>query len=181
MLLVCKFKWIIWSSRENICHTKCYLNKVGSMIIWGSCTNVASITLIHKLGLSMLYNLDPISYGDRMISVKVDKQVLLCLTWGRYSDKVMYDVIPMHHGISYWEGQDNMIGSDTWCFKNRYNFVKERKSVTLVHLTPKQVNKDKLKLKVRQKERERKMRVKLKIQQEMRVKLKLQGKKKREL
>jgi hypothetical protein len=42
--------------RENIFHTRCYINnKVCSMIIdRGSCTNVASTTLVEKLSLPLL-------------------------------------------------------------------------------------------------------------------------------
>jgi hypothetical protein len=42
--------------RENIFHTRCYVNdKVCSMIIdGGSCTNVASTTIVEKLGLALL-------------------------------------------------------------------------------------------------------------------------------
>ena len=42
--------------RENIFHTRCHIkNKVCHMIIdGGSCTNVASITLVEKLNLSTL-------------------------------------------------------------------------------------------------------------------------------
>ena len=42
--------------RENIFHTRCHVNnKVCSMIIdGGSCTNVASTTLVEKLGLPLL-------------------------------------------------------------------------------------------------------------------------------
>ena len=42
--------------RENIFHTRCHIdNKVCSMIIdWGSCTNVASTTLVEKLNLPTL-------------------------------------------------------------------------------------------------------------------------------
>jgi hypothetical protein len=42
--------------RENIFHTRCLINdKVCSMIIdSGSCTNVASVTLVRKLGLNTI-------------------------------------------------------------------------------------------------------------------------------
>jgi len=47
----------MWSSkRENIFHTRCLINdKVCSMIVdSGSCTNVASVTLVRKLGLNTI-------------------------------------------------------------------------------------------------------------------------------
>jgi hypothetical protein len=42
--------------RENIFHTRCLINdKVCSMIIdSGTCTNVASVTLVRKLGLNTI-------------------------------------------------------------------------------------------------------------------------------
>jgi hypothetical protein len=42
--------------RENIFHTRCLINdKVCSMIIYsGGCTNVASVTLVRKLGLNTI-------------------------------------------------------------------------------------------------------------------------------
>ena len=47
--------------RENIFHTRCHINnKVCSMIIdGGSCTNVASTTLVEKLNLPTLKHLRP--------------------------------------------------------------------------------------------------------------------------
>lgn len=46
----------IGQQRENFFHTRCIVNnKVCSMIIdGGSCTNVASTTLVEKLGLPLL-------------------------------------------------------------------------------------------------------------------------------
>ena len=61
---------------------------------------------------------------------------------------MLCDVVPMHAGHILlgrpWQYDRKVIHDG---FKNRYNFVKDGKSVTLVPLTPKQVYKDQLKLK----------------------------------
>ena len=50
--------------RENIFYTRCYVNnKVCSMILdGGSCTNVASTTLVEKLSLPMLKHPRPYKF-----------------------------------------------------------------------------------------------------------------------
>jgi hypothetical protein len=88
--------------RENIFHTRCYVNhKVCSRIIDGrSCTNVASTTLVEKLSLPLLKH--PRSYKLQWLNecgeVKVNKQVLVAFTIGRYNDEVLCNIVPMHAG-----------------------------------------------------------------------------------
>ena len=127
--------------RENISHTRCHINnKVYSMIInGGSCTNVASTTLVKKLNLPTLKH--PRSYKLRWLNgcgeVKVNKQVLVSFSIGRHKDEVLCDVVPMH--VSYillgrlWQFDRN-VNHDG--FKNRHSFVKDNKLITLVPLTP---------------------------------------------
>ena len=137
--------------KENIFHTRCSVNnKVCSMIInGGSCTNVASNTLVEKLGLPLLKHLRPykLHWLNDCGEVKVNKQVLVSFSIGRYSDKVLCDVVPMHAGHillgRLWQ-YDRKAMHDG--FRNRYNFVKDGKSVTLVLLSPKQVYGDQMKL-----------------------------------
>jgi hypothetical protein len=85
---------------ENIFHTRCHIqNKVCSMIIdGGSCANVASDTLVKKLNLSCVKHPKPyrLQWLNECGEVKVTKQVLIVFAIGKYSDKVMYDVVPMH-------------------------------------------------------------------------------------
>ena len=120
------------------------------MIIDGrSCTNVASNTLVEKLGLPLLKHLRPymLQWLNDCGEVKVNKQVLVSLSIGRYSDKVLCDVVPMHAGHILlgrpWQ-YDRKVMHDG--FRNRYNFVKDGKSVILVPLSPKQVYEDQMKL-----------------------------------
>ena len=133
--------------RDNIFNTRCSVsNKVCSMIInGGSCTNVASNTLVEKLGLPLLKHLRP--YKLQSLNdcgeVKVNKQVLVSFSIGRYRDKVLYDVVPMHAGhilLGRSCQYDRKLMHDG--FRNRYNFVKDGKSVTLVPLSPRQVYED---------------------------------------
>ena len=63
--------------RENIFHTRCHVNnKVCSMIIdEGSCTNVASTTLVEKLNLLTLKHYRPykLQWLNDCGEVRVDK------------------------------------------------------------------------------------------------------------
>ena len=86
--------------RENIFHTMCHVqNKVCSVIIdSGSCTNVASTTLVEKLGL--LTSKHPRPYKLQWLNdsgeLWVQKQVLLSFSMGKYHDEVLCDVVPMY-------------------------------------------------------------------------------------
>ena len=64
----------------------------------GSCTDVASNTLVKKLGLPLLKLPRPykLQWLNDCGEVKVNKQVLVSFSIGRYSDKVLCDVVPMH-------------------------------------------------------------------------------------
>jgi hypothetical protein len=88
--------------RENIFHTRCHINnKVCSMIIdGGSCTNVASTILVEKLSLPTLKHPKPykLQWLNDSGEVKVNKQVLVSFSIGRYKDEVLCDVVPMHAG-----------------------------------------------------------------------------------
>lgn len=66
----------------------------------GCCTNVASTTLIEKQNLPTLKHSRPCKlqwlndYGE----VKVNKQVLISFSNGKYKDEVLCDVVPMQAG-----------------------------------------------------------------------------------
>ena len=84
---------------EKIFHTRYHVqNKVCSVIIdGGSCTNVASTTLVEKLG--MLINKHPRPYKLQWLNdsgeVRVNKQVLISFSIEKYEDEVLRDVVPM--------------------------------------------------------------------------------------
>ena len=87
------------TQRENIFHTRCTINgKLCSLIVdEGSCTNVASSRLVSKLNLDTKphprpYKLQWLSEDEE---VKVTQQVKVCLTIGRYNDRVLCDVVSM--------------------------------------------------------------------------------------
>jgi hypothetical protein len=151
------------NQRENLFHTRCFVNnKVCSVIIdGGSCTNVASTYLVEKLALTTLKH--PLPYRLQWLNecgeVKVTRQVLVALSIGKYEDEVLCDVVPMHacHLLlgRPWQ-YDRRAMHDG--FTNKYSFTLNRQPITLVPLTPKQVREDQLKLqrsneKKREKER----------------------------
>ncbi|XP_013632777.1 PREDICTED: uncharacterized protein LOC106338309 [Brassica oleracea var. oleracea] len=85
--------------RENLFHSRSLVSeKVCSLIIdGGSCTNVASDTLIRKLGLATR----PLSHPFRLEWLNeageqyVKEQVTVHITIGRYEDEVVCNVLPM--------------------------------------------------------------------------------------
>jgi hypothetical protein len=137
--------------RENIFHTRCHVNnKVCSMIIdGGSCTNVASTILVEKLNLPTVKHSRPykLQWLNDCGEVRVDRQVLVTFSIGKYLDEVLCDVVPMHAGHILlgrpWQ-YDRRVTHDG--FKNMYNFVKGGKTIKLAPLTPSQVYEDQLKL-----------------------------------
>jgi hypothetical protein len=152
------------NQRENLFHTRCFVNnKVCSVIIdGGSCTNVASTYLVEKLALTTLKHPHPyrLQWLNECGEIKVTRQVLVALSIGKYEDEVLCDVVPMHacHLLlgRPWQ-YDRRITHDG--FTNRYSFTLKRQPITLVPLTPKQVLEDQLKLQrsnEKKKEKERK-------------------------
>ena len=83
--------------RENIFHTRCHNNnKVCSMIIdGGSCTNVAITTLVENLNIPTLKHPRPykLQWLNDCGEVKVNKQVLVSFSIGKYRDEVLCDVV----------------------------------------------------------------------------------------
>jgi len=133
--------------RENIFHTRCHIqNKVCSMIIdGGSCANVASDTLVKKLNLICIKHPRPyrLQWLNDCGEVRVTKQVLIAFAIGKYSDEILYDVVPMHASHlplgRPWQFERKTIHDG---FRNRFTIVKDGKSITLVPLSPKQVYND---------------------------------------
>jgi hypothetical protein len=138
--------------REDIFHTRCHVNnKVCSMIIdGGSCTNAASTILVEKLNSPTLKHSRPykLQWLNDCGEVRVDRQVLVTFSIGKYLDEVLCDVVPMHAGHILlgrpWQYDRRAIHDG---FKNMYSFVKEGKTIKLAPLTPSQVYEDQLKLK----------------------------------
>ena len=138
--------------RDNIFHTRCHIkDKVCSMIIdGGSCTNIASTSLVEKLNLKTLKHPRPykLQWLNDCGEVKVNKQVLVSFSIGRYKDEVLCDVVPMHAGHILlgrpWQ-YDRRVTHDGYL--NRYSFVMNKRQITLVPLTPRQVYEDQMSIK----------------------------------
>ncbi|XP_027155584.1 uncharacterized protein LOC113755923 [Coffea eugenioides] len=122
--------------------------KVCSLIIDpGSCTNVASVTLVEKAALLTIKH--PHSYRLQWLNdsgdVRVTKQVVIPFRIGRYEDEVLCDVVPMQatHVLlgRPWQ-YDKRTSHDG--FTNKYSFIHDNRKVTLVPLTPKQVHEDQM-------------------------------------
>ena len=80
--------------------------------------------------------------------IKVNKQMLISFSNGKYKDEVLCDVAPMHAGHILlgrpWQFDRKAIHDG---FKNRYYFIKDNRTITLVPLTPRQVYENQVKLK----------------------------------
>ena len=137
--------------RENIFHTRCHVkDKVCSVIIdGGSCTNVASTSMVEKLGLITLKHPRPykLQWMNDSGEARVTKQVLVPFRIGKYEDEVLCDVVPMQAGHLLlgrpWQF-DRRVHHDG--FTNKYSFIHNQRRITLVPMTPKQVYEDQLML-----------------------------------
>ncbi|OMO90667.1 Retrotransposon gag protein [Corchorus capsularis] len=125
----------VHNQRENLFHTMMYANgKPSSVIIdGGSCTNIASMYLVKELALPTTKHPKPYSLGwfnDRE-EIKVNKQVLVSLSLGRYDDKVLCDVLPMQacHVLlgRPWQ-YDNKVHHDGET--NKYSFMCGKRLIT---------------------------------------------------
>ncbi|KAL5820928.1 hypothetical protein ACOSQ3_022810 [Xanthoceras sorbifolium] len=80
--------------------------------------------------------------------VRVNKQVLVSFSIGKYKDEVVCDVVPMNAGHILlgrpWQF-DRHVTHDG--YTNRYSFVLHKRPITLVLLTPRQVYEDQVRLK----------------------------------
>ncbi|XP_048227255.1 uncharacterized protein LOC125369285 [Ricinus communis] len=145
--------------RDNIFYTSCHVQgKTYNVIIdSGSCTNVASTLMVEKLGLNLIPHPKPYkllwlnNYGE----IKVNKQVIMTFTIGRYSDEVLCDVVPMHASHILlgrpWQFDRRAVHDG---FLNRYSFVKDGRKVTLTPLSPKEVYNHQCKLERKRSEAE---------------------------
>ncbi|OMO89725.1 hypothetical protein CCACVL1_07669 [Corchorus capsularis] len=142
----------VHNQRENLFHTRMYAcGKPSSVIIdRGSCTNIASVYLLKELSLPTTKHPKPYSlrwFNDRE-EIKVNKQVLVSLSLGRYNDEVLCNVLPMQacHVLLGQPWQfDNKVHHDGET--NKYSFVCGKHPITLIPLSPQEALKDQLKLK----------------------------------
>ncbi|KAK9698056.1 hypothetical protein RND81_08G079700 [Saponaria officinalis] len=132
--------------RSLIFRSRCtILGRVCNLIIdRGSCTNVASTTLVNKLKLSTQDHLNPyklrwLSKGDE---VRVDKQCVVPFSIGSvYKDEVLCDVAPMdacHLLLGRpWEFDKNTVHQGR---SNTYTFKHGNRKIILTPLPPNQKN-----------------------------------------
>ncbi|KAJ9180732.1 hypothetical protein P3X46_008944 [Hevea brasiliensis] len=153
--------------RENIFHTRCLVNgKTCSMIVdSGSCVNVASTLMVAKLGMCTMKHPRPykLQWLNECGEIKVNKQVMLGFSIGRYKDEVLCDVVPMHAGHILlgrpWQ-YDRKVVHDG--FRNSYSFDHDGRRVTLAALSLAQAFEDQLRIKQtmnEQQQREAELRV----------------------
>ncbi|KAF8048350.1 hypothetical protein N665_2555s0001 [Sinapis alba] len=137
--------------RENMFHTRCLVkDRLCSLIIdGGSFTNVASVSIVNKLGLETMkpptpYNLQWLSdQGD----MRVTKKFVVPLEIGRYQDEIRCDVLPMDYVHILlgrpWQYDKRAIHDG---FTNKHAFQHKGKKITLVPLTPHEIHEDQLQL-----------------------------------
>ncbi|KAG7564135.1 Reverse transcriptase domain [Arabidopsis suecica] len=137
--------------RENLFHTRCLVHeKVCSLIIdGGSCTNVASETMVRKLGLKPQKHPKPyqLQWLNDDGEMSVENQVVVPLAIGSYEDQILCDVLPMDAGHILlgrpWQSDRRVIHDG---FTNRYSFMFKGKKTTLIPLTPQEVCADQIQL-----------------------------------
>ena len=135
------------AQRKTIFQTRCFIkDMVCSLIIdGGSCTNVASTTLVDKLDLSMTNHPRPykLHWLNDNGGVKVVQQVVVPFKIGIYEDKVLCDVVPMKAGHLLlgrpWQF-DRKVSHNG--FTNKYTFRHNHRDITLSPLSPKEIFKD---------------------------------------
>ena len=115
----------------------------------GSCTNVASTTLVEKLGLptSKLPRPYKLQWLNDSEEVRVNKQVLISFQIGKYDNEVLCNVVSMQAGHLLlrrpWQFDRKVKHDD---FTNKYSFVHNQRRITLVPLNPSQVYEDQVRL-----------------------------------
>ena len=137
--------------RENLFYTRCLVQgKVCSLIVdGGSCVNVASETLVSKLGLTVQKHPKPyrLQWLNEEGEMRVSKQVMVPIAIGKYEDEVLCDVIPMEAGHILlgrpWQSDRRVIHDG---YSNKHTFEYKGRKTVLVPLTPKEVHQDQLQL-----------------------------------
>ncbi|XP_024009459.1 uncharacterized protein LOC112084542 [Eutrema salsugineum] len=141
---------------ENLFHTRCLVQgKVCSLIIdGGSCTNVASEEIVNKLGLKMTKHPKPykLRWLNEIGEMKVQKQVLVPISIGKYEDEVLRDVLAMEAGHILlgrpWQSDRKVLHDG---FTNKHSFVFHGRKITLIPLKPQEVYQDQVQMKQKEK------------------------------
>ena len=128
--------------RENLFHTRCKVkDRTCNVIIdSGSCTNVASSEMVHKLGLPTRDHCKPykLSWLDESKGSRVKKQALVTFSIGNYKEELWCDVIPMsacHLLLGRpWQYDRKVIHEGD---SNTYSFLVGKKQIKLMPMSPK--------------------------------------------
>ncbi|TYK26105.1 F15O4.13 [Cucumis melo var. makuwa] len=131
----------IEDQRENLFHTRCLIkgSPCSLVIDNGSCTNVVSSFLVKRLQRTTRPHPKPykLQWLTNKGELKVNSQVLISFTLGRYKDEVLCDVVPMHAGDILlgrpWQ-YDREVTYDG--LLNKYTFTLDGKKFTLLPLSP---------------------------------------------
>ena len=116
----------------------------------GSCTNLASDTLVRKLGLvtrprSRPFRLEWLNEAGEQY---VKEQVTVPITIGRYEDEVVCNILPMDACHIFlgrpWKFDKKAVHDG---FTNRHSFDHKGKKIRLVPLTPLEVHQGQIQLK----------------------------------
>ncbi|KAF8111938.1 hypothetical protein N665_0070s0008 [Sinapis alba] len=137
--------------RENLFYTICLVQgKFCSPIVdGGSCVNVASETMVKKLGLTTQRHPKPycLQWLNEEGEMKVSNQVLVLIAIGWYEDEVLCDVLPMKAGHILlgrpWQSDRRVVHDG---YSNKHSFEFKGKKRVLIPLTPKEVHQDQLQL-----------------------------------
>ena len=125
----------------------------------GSCANVASTRVVDKLGLPTISHAKPykLQWLSEKGEIKVNKQVLIAFSIGKYKDEVLCDVVPVEATPIVlgrpWK-YDRKTLHDGLNNKTSFNFHGHK--VSLKSLSPKEVHKDQLMKEKREKEKDKK-------------------------
>lgn len=104
----------------------------------GSCTNVASETMVRKLGLKQRKQPRPykLQWLNDDKEMRVKSQVFVPFAIGSYEDQVMCDILPMDAGHILlgrpWQS-DRRVSHDG--YTNRHTFLHKGKKIILVPMT----------------------------------------------
>ncbi|XP_073525851.1 uncharacterized protein [Phyllobates terribilis] len=147
------------SQRDNLFHTRCLVKgKVCNMIIdGGSCTNIASTTLVSKLQLPTTSHKRPykLRWMNECGELRVTKQVNVAFKIGSYQDTMLCDVVPMNacHLLLGRPWQfDRKVTHDG--YTNKHMFKYHGRCITLCPMTPMQVAQEFEKSKAKEKVQE---------------------------
>ncbi|XP_056851760.1 uncharacterized protein LOC130500849 [Raphanus sativus] len=142
--------------RENLFYTRCLVQgKVCSLIIdGGSCVNVASETMVAKLGLKVQKHPKPyrLQWLNEEGEMRVSTQVLIPIAIGKYEDEVLCDILPMEASHILlgrpWQSDRHVMHDG---YTNKHTFEHNGKKTVLLPLTPKEVHEDQLQLQKKKK------------------------------